>query len=223
MPGVANYLPARTKDFNNWLVAFAKQTSATPWAYGLTAADAATIANHVAEWSTAYLPVTSPATKTAVTVAAKNAARVIVTARIRTFAQAIANNPGVSSGNKTGLGLNPGTRKWTHVTAPNTRPVLSFQSASPLAAILRYRDSDGVSTKAKPYGVVQCRVFGQSSPEPIADRTTLPLIATPTKSPFILTFADGQAGQTIYLAARWATRTGLTGPWSSIIKFIVTA
>ena len=105
-----------------------------------------------------------------------------------------------------------------------TRPMLSFQSASVLSAILRYHDSDdGVSTKAKPYGVVQCQVFGQTSATPITNPASLPLIATPTKTPFTLTFTAAQAGQTLYLAARSATRTGLTGPWSAMIKFIVTA
>ena len=39
--------------------------------------------------------ITSPATKTVETVGAKNTARVTVTAQVRTYAQAIANNPGV--------------------------------------------------------------------------------------------------------------------------------
>ena len=165
MPGVANYLPARQAKFDQWLVNFSKQTSASPYAYGLTNTDAATIAQLAAQWSAAYQPVTSNATKTAQAVAAKDEARVIVTAQIRTFAQAIANNPGVAAWNKVGLRLNPRTSPWSGITAPTTRPTLSFQSATPLSAVLRYHDSDdGVSTKAKPYGVVQCQVFGQTSP-----------------------------------------------------------
>ena len=42
-----------------------------------------------------HFPITSKATKTAEAVAAKNAARVTVTALIRTYAQQISNNSGV--------------------------------------------------------------------------------------------------------------------------------
>ena len=61
--------------------------SANPPAYGLTPTDATAIAGEVAAWSTAYAPITSKATKTAEAVAAKNTARVTVTALIRVYAQ----------------------------------------------------------------------------------------------------------------------------------------
>jgi hypothetical protein len=41
------------------------------------------------------------------------------------------------------------------------------------------------------------------------------------KSPFTLSFAGDQVGQQFYAAARWATRTGLVGPWSQIISITV--
>ena len=87
--------------------------------------------------------------------------------------------------------------------------------------MLRYRDSVEVSGKAKPYGVMQCQVFGMASATPVTDQTALPMVATPTKSPFMLNLPAATAGQQFYAAARWATRTGLTGPWSSIINFTV--
>ena len=119
MPGVANYLPAQDAKFNQWLSELRPATSANPAAYGLTNSDAATIANHVANWSAAYQPITSPATKTArLPWRPRNAARVAVTAQIRTYAQAIANNPGVSSGNKIGLRLNPRTSPWRRESRP---------------------------------------------------------------------------------------------------------
>jgi hypothetical protein len=55
----------------------------------------AIIAAQTAAWTAAYGLIASPATKTAQAVAAKNTARVTVTSQIRTFAQAIANNPSV--------------------------------------------------------------------------------------------------------------------------------
>ena len=95
------------------------------------------------------------------------------------------NNPGVSSANKTALGLNPKTSTPQPITAPTTNPLLMLQSCSNVSAYVRYRDSAAsVSVKAKPYGVTQCQVFGMTAATPVTDPTTLPLLASPTKSPF---------------------------------------
>ncbi len=191
-------------------------------AASVQASAAANIAALTDAWSTAYSPVLSPATKTSQTVAAKDTARIIVTSHIRTYAQFIANSPGVGSDMKKALGLNPRTSPPRPITAPLTFPVLAVQSGSPLAAILRYRDSaNGVSGKAKPYGVTQCQIFGAVSATPSADRAALPLFATVTKSPFTLNFTAAQGGQQFYCAARWMTRTALAGPWSQVVNFTV--
>ena len=68
--------------------------------YGLLTSDAATIARQDAIWAAAYGPLTSNATKTPQAVQDQNIAKVGVTAQVRTYAQAIANNPGVTAGNK---------------------------------------------------------------------------------------------------------------------------
>ena len=105
----------------------------------------------------------------------KNIAKVTVTAQIRTYAQAIANNPGVSADNKVALGLNPKTSTPSPITPPSTFPALTLQSQTPLQAVIRYRDSAASpSVKAKPYGVTQCQVFGMASATPVTDRSTLP-------------------------------------------------
>ena len=221
MSAPAPYIPRREVDLTYWLRSFSAQISANYGAYGLMPSEAADIARLAAQWSAAYTPVTSNASKTPAAVAAKNIARVTVLAQIRTYAQRIANCPGVSAGAKIGLKLNPRTSAPGPITAPNSFPALLFQQATPLAAVLRYRDSIEVSGKAKPYGVMQCQVFGAASDTPVSDQDALALVATPTKSPFVLNFKGDQAGQQFYAAARWATRTGLVGPWSQIISFTV--
>ena len=222
MPDLAHYMPQAQAEFHDWLANFSTLVSKNPWAYGLLPSDAEYIASQTAYWKKAYQPVTSPATKTAQTVAAKDTARVIVSSIVRVFAQNIANCPGVSVDNKIALGLNPRTSPPAPITAPSTSPALALQHVTPLSAVLRYRDSvNGVSGKAKPYGVTQCQIFGQTSDTPVADRTTMPLFATVTKSPFLLNFSGAQGGKQFYCAARWMTRTGLVGPWSQVMNFTV--
>ena len=76
--------------------------------------------------------------------------------------------------------------------------------------------------KAKPYGVTQCQVFGMASETPITRQSLLPMIATPTKSPFVLDLSGADVGKQFYAAARWAIRSGELGPWSPILQFTIT-
>jgi hypothetical protein len=224
MPAVAPYIPPKDAAFSNWFQNFSTLITAAPMTYGLLSSDAVTIAAQYADWIAAYNLVTSPSTKTAQAVSAKNTAKVTALAIIRPYAQQISLNPGVTSGNKIAMGVNPRTSTPSAVTAPVSNPVLTVQSASNLALILRYRDSSSSpSVKAKPYGVTQCRVFGATSLTPITDPTLLPLLATLTKSPGTVTFSPGSAGKQAYLAAQWATRTGLVSPWSPMVNFTVPA
>jgi hypothetical protein len=223
MPALPPYIPAKDADFTSFLANFSTLISANPPAFGLLTSDAANIAAQNAAWAAAYGPITSPATKTAQAVSAKDVAKITVTAQIRTYAQNIANNPGVSVDNKIALGLNPKTSTPSPITPPTTNPILALQGQAPLRATLYYRDSAASpSVKAKPYGVTSCQVYGMASTTPITDRSLLPLVAQPTKAPFTLNFSDADVGKTFYCAARWIIRTGELGPWSSIFNFTVT-
>ena len=65
MPAVAPYIPPKDPALNNWLNNFTTLISANPAMYGLAPSDASNIAAAVSTWSAAYMPVTSPMTKTA--------------------------------------------------------------------------------------------------------------------------------------------------------------
>lgn len=224
MPALAPYIPSKDADLNNWLNNFSTLIVAAPATYGLLASDATTISTNVAAWNAAYALVTSPTTKTAATVAAKDTEKVIVLAIIRPYAQQISLNPGVSSGNKIAVGVNPRTSTPSPITPPTSNPILLVQSGSNLSIILRYRDSAASpSVKAKPYGVKACQIFGLASPTVITDPTTLHLLSSSTKSPALLTFPSGVAGMQMYFAARWIIQTGGVSPWSPIINFTVPA
>ena len=146
---------------------------------------------------------TSPTTKTKTTVAAKNVARTNVLNVVRPYAQQIALNQGVTSGNKVALGLNPRTSGPSPITPPASNPILSVQSGSSLALIMRFRDSAASpSVKSKPYGVLACRIFGMQSATPVTDPTLLPFLADATKLPFTQTFGGGDGGKQWYFAAR---------------------
>jgi hypothetical protein len=222
MPSAAPYIPARDSLLANWALNFSTLITAAPGTYGLTSGDASAIAATEASWAAAYTLVTSPATKTATTVAAKNAAKVTLLATLRPYAVTVSLNAGVSSSNKVALGVNPRTSVLTPITAPTTSPVLTAQSTSTAGTIIRYRDATASpSVKSKPFGVTSIQIWALASVTPITDPTALAYQGSQTKSPFTIAMGSGDAGRTVYFAARWVTRKGLTGPWSSVISYVV--
>jgi len=219
MPALAPYIPNRDSQLDLWLTNFSSLITANPPLYGLMSSDATNIAAAVAAWSAAYALVTSPSTKTAATVSAKNTERVTVLAIVRPYAQQISLNPAVASTDKVAVGVNPRTSTPSPITPPSSSPVLLLQAATPGSIILRFRDSAASpSVKAKPYGVTQCRLYGMSSATPITDPTKLPLLATPTKSPFLVNTLGMAIGQQVYFAAQWAIRTGGLSNFSPILS-----
>lgn len=222
MPALPPYIPSKDANLSNWATNFSSLITAGPGTYGLVAADAVTIAAAVGAFNAAYAVVTSPSTKTAEAVSAKNTSRVTMLQTVRPYAQQIALNAGVSSADKIALGLNPRTSTPSPITPPVSNPVLVFQYAGNLSIALRYRDSAaGVSVKAKPYGVFSCEIYGAVSATPITDPATLMHLVSATKSPLTIVRSAADAGKQLYLAARWKTRTGGYSPWSPIVNFTV--
>lgn len=222
MPALPPYIPAADPAFANWIDNFSALITADPATYGLLSGDATAIAAVTATWDAAYALVTSPMTKTANTVGAKNNARVSALATVRPYAQTISLNAGVTSAAKIALGVNPRQSTPTPITAPTTNPVLTIANGATLQHYVRYRDSTASpSVKSKPYGVVSIQIYAQLSATVITNPALITFSSNTTKSPFIQTWPGGTSGQTAYYAARWVTQKGLVGPWSPIVSAAV--
>lgn len=222
MPAPAPYIPNKDSLLNTWAQNFSGLITATPATYGLVAGDATTIAGAYTTFNTAYLAAINPSTRTPQQVSAKNTAKVTLLATVRPYAVTISLNAGVSSANKIALGVNPRTSVPTPITAPTTAPVLTLVSAPPLQHICRYRDETASpSVKSKPYGVVQVQIYATASATPVTNPALLDFKGVSTKSPFLVAWDSGDKGKQAYYAARWITRKGLVGPWSTVVDFTV--
>jgi hypothetical protein len=222
MPAIAPYIPTKQALLATWLTNFSTLITASPAAYGLLASDATTIAAAVAAFTAAYNVIISPSTKTKAAVSAKNTQQVTALQIVRPYAQQIANNPGVTSANKIALGLNPKTSTPSPITPPASNPVLGILSQNPGLVNLTYRDSlTSPTSKAKPYGVKSCQLYGMPSAAPITNPTSLPQVATMTKSPFQFQFPAGYTkGLTWYFAGVWQIQRGSQSPFSPIITVV---
>ena len=222
MPALPAYIPSRDANLDNWLTNFSTLLTAAPATYGQSAGTAVTVAAAVASWSAAYAVVTSPSTKTAAAVSAKNTERVNVLAVVRPVAVNISLNPAVTSADKTAIGVNPRTSSPSPVTPPTTYPILNVQAGAALQLYVRYRDSAASpSVKSKPYGVQSVVVSYVTSNTPITDVAALTRKLYATKSPALLQFGSEDGGLQCYLAAFYLLRNGRVSGFGPIVSFTV--
>lgn len=219
----SGYIPQKDSLLVGWLDNFRDLIVAAPATYGLLAADGTTIASYVDAFDDAYALVTAPETKTKTTVASKDGAKAAALDIVRTYAQLIRRNVGVSNEDKTALGLTIPDVNPTPIPAPATQPVLSIQGATPGVLTIRYADNMTPDKRSKPFGAIGLQLWGKASATPIVDPAALEFQDFVTRQPFDLDVSDETPGQIMYLAGRWQTRTGLVGAWSGIVSFVVPA
>jgi hypothetical protein len=217
-----SYIPPRDADLDDWGVNFTGLITAAPATYGLVPADATAIAAAFAVWHAAYLASYDGTTRGPMTIAAKDAAKVVWLATARPYAQTIANNAAVDTADKIALGVNPRTNPPSPIATPTTMPVLVFATAQSLLHQFRFRDATALpSSRAKPSGVMQLQVYAAASTTVVTNPLVLPLKQVATKSPFAVAWDPTDRAKTAYYAGRWITRTGLVGPWSDITPLVI--
>ena len=217
-----SYIPSRDADLDFWALNFSSLIAAGPGTYGLITADATAITAAYTSWHAAYLLVTSPDTKTATTVAAKDVAKINLLALVRPYAIQISLNPGVSVDDKVALAINPRTNTPTPVPAPTSAPVLSLIGATYLQHTLRYRDEGAPATsRAKPPGVTAIEIYAATSATIVTNPELLPLKTTASKVPVVVSWDSSDQAKVAYYATRWITQRQLRGPWSAIQAIVV--
>lgn len=213
------YIPTKKSLLMTWATNFGTLFTASPTTYGFTAADATTVAAANSTMQAAYTVANSPTTRSKPNVANMDAAIATYLATVRPYAVSISQNKGVSNDQKTAIGVTVRGTGPTPIQAPSTSPILTWIAGTPGQATIRYADQNTPASRKKPAGAIQVQICGAASATVVTDPTTLPQIAVATKNPVGLNLPSGSAGKVVYLAARWLTRTGLYGPWSSIINF----
>lgn len=149
-----NYLPAKDSLAGPWADNFSTVLTGAPTDYGLVAGDATAVAAAVAPWITALAAATTPATRTPVTIAAKDDARAAMEAVVRPFAVAISQNPSVSNELKTTIGVTPRiTTKTRNAVSSNIAGVSPYFDSLGNIVFNGY-DPDTPDSKARPLGAL---------------------------------------------------------------------
>lgn len=217
----APYIPTKDALLVPWEANFSTLITANPPLYGLVTGDAVAIAAAYSAYNSSYTLSIDPSTRTKVTVNAKNIARNSSLVTMRGYAALIRVNQGVSSSDKTSLGLTVPDPTPTPVPPPTSSPLLTFVAGTPFQHTIRYADQNTPASRKKPSGVkfLQVSLF-VGTVAPVSPAAT-PYYGLVTKNPVAIDFEAGDVGKTAFYYARWLNTKGQPGPWSALMQATV--
>jgi hypothetical protein len=217
------YIPRKDSLAITWMKTFAAGISASPSVFQLSPSDAAAIQRAVDEFAGALAVASDPATKTKVTVAIKDQARISAEQICQQYYSLIKPNAGVSDASKIAIGVRPINRGRTPIAAPATSPAVAVIAATPWQHTLRFHDSLAADTRGKPFGATFLELRVAVDDEPVRDVEQARPAGLFTKNPVTMAFRHDEVGKRATYWGRWVSRRGETGPWSLPVGMTVAA
>lgn len=214
----ASYMGETDNEVKAWAANFADHIDADFVAYGLTAADAASIRAVTDQYIAAYALVTSPTTNTKAATIAKNAARDALEETCRPFAMQIKANPHISGVLKFEAGVRVKKPHRTPIAPPRSRPVLSIKTMDLNGFVLKFRDVDLPDSRRKPDGAALLLLFAQfARPNEFDDAADdVIFVDVISRSPQRVEFPPAvHRGLAARYYGCWVTAKGERGPWST--------
>lgn len=222
MAASRDYIPAPDADLLAWATNFSVLITASPATYGLIAGDATATATALSAFSTALSAATNPATRTSVTIATKDTARVNLVALVRTQVAKIQSTLTVTPTQKTNLGITVRITTRTPINPPTTRPLMSNVQSNGSILAMRLNDELTPDARAFPVGVILCEVYMRTGTTGGDDLTNYDLLASTGRSVNLLDVSAVTPGTTMHFITRWISRRGEPGPQSLVVSQIRT-
>ncbi|HZZ42400.1 MAG TPA: hypothetical protein VFE58_05650 [Tepidisphaeraceae bacterium] len=210
-----SWLPLKDADLLPFMQNMSGKITATPATYGLLPADATALAGYLTTFSTNLAVATAPATRTAVSVAAKDISKAVLVADARIIAKKVQANPAVTPDQKIALGLPVHKDTPTPIPAPSTKPMLNIVGNGGRTVKILIKDETTPTKKAKPPGYEGSAVYTYvptAGEEPPADLTEWRFEGLATRGDFEIDYRPGDVGKTAYILANWLNPRGEAGP-----------
>ena len=223
MPSNNSYIPAKDANALLWMETFANGIGADFALYGLTLADSTAIQDAVDEFGTALSIAVDPSTRTLVNVNLNDTARNAAEQICRQYVNLIKYNAGISDANKIAIGVRPVNPDRDPIDVPMTSPLLNVIAATPGSQTLRFADTMSPDSAAKPFGAANLQLFVAVGEEVVMDPTQAQFYGAITKNPISVQFGAEDNGKQATYFARWASRKGEVGPWSSPVTLAIAA
>ena len=155
---MATFLPTREANLVAWSNNFFTLISATPTAFGLTAAQATAYATLNTAFDTAYNTIKNNTTRSPANIIAKNQAKKNLIASARQLAGVIQKYPAITNAQRSALGLTVPNMP-SPIPPPGTAPALEIGVVSGFAVNVKLHDSASGSKRGKPAGVSGASIF----------------------------------------------------------------
>lgn len=224
----STFLPRQEGKLNQWLANFSEKISAAPASFGLSPADAETIAVAVEAWHTAYATAIAPNTRTGPAVIGKNDQKKIVVPMVRRYGAIIRANPDVSVELKMALGLHPPRPQGaptSRIPAPSDAPMLALLELNIGSHTLRIMRGGASTAKVRPVGTAGMLLFRAIDDAPVRNAENARFLAFVTRAEYRSEFERGPAthGKTATYFGRWTNFKGQLGPWSNAVSMQIAA
>lgn len=214
-----DFLPAADADLEEWVFVFDQRINAAPFAYGLTAGDAEAFHVLVVDFSAKLAVANAPASRTRVSVAAKNLSRASLKKSARQLARIINAHPGVSDQQRVDLGLAPRGVAVAAIPAPSTRPIVVVDHLGRVRLV----DETLPQRRGKPPGVLGAIVFAKlDGPAPV-ESSDAPFAGLATRPIHQVPLPDNSSGRRLWVMARWVNARGEEGPLSKPVCAMMAA
>ncbi len=198
---MADFLPRGDEDRVLFTANFAKQITADPARFGLTAAQAAAYQTVQSAFAQAYRAAVSPQSRGLATVRMKNERRKAAVAMTRELTRIVRASPGVTSVDLLMLGLRARGAAVRGAGEP-APPRVMVRADSRRVEVLLRRDDLG---RARPAGTAGAAVYwatGEVAPTRLDD-FKLAGNTTQTRMAFVLPGEAGEPGTKVWVTARW--------------------
>jgi hypothetical protein len=218
-----DFIPEQDAKAAMWMRNFAEGVARQPGAYMLSPADVQVIQRVVGEFRNALALATWPSSRTRGTVCAKNESRARAEGLLRLYAKQIKANAGISDASKISIGVPPPNTSRSRRHVPLTSPWVSVMAATHGAHTLSFGDTI-TPGRAMPFGAAYLQMFvaitetGQRATQDDAR-----FCGAFTRNPVVVRFNGKDRGKTATYFARWGSRRGEFGNWSSPASFVIAA
>jgi hypothetical protein len=219
-----DYVPKKESIFYPWANNLVQVCVANAARWMIPPEETTTLSNTFNNYDAKYQIALNPATRTTVTVQAKNVAKKAFTVVARGFCMGhLLHNKLVSDDDRRLLRLPIYDTTPTPRPAPHTFPNGLVDTSTPQRHTLHVTDSEEITPRgglpSDAYAFETWRKVGGTKPENDVDFTYL---ATSTTSSLMVDYSLAEVGQTVWYRFRWVNARNQPGPWSeNIVNAVV--
>ncbi len=213
-------IPGPDPGFHGFIVPFSDYVSTNAADLKVDPVAVTQLTATVTTWKTAY-----PAHTTAHSAACgarnvKDQSRAAIEAVARPLIQQFQASTTVTDEQRSAMNINIRARTRTRVAVPATRPVVTVGTGQRLQHLIGYRD-ETTASRGRPAGVKSCEIWSKVGGPAPTDFSQMGYLDNSVKSPYKAEYSGAQAGQTVYVWARWVNTRGEKGPWSEPVSATV--